>query len=308
MFGRQAVAGRRKKNEQEGDALDIQLRLRTGPYSIQVVANRYVERRTGFINRRHSHPVYHLMYITDGEGTFEVGELTTRALPGMLYWISPNEPHRFEASLTRPMSNYSSTFVLRGEDGKPADIPFLDLIEEYAETQLPAAARLSPCLVPPQYRPAVENGFRQTVGLADASSRDMRDKLRVLDLIIRIADTASRIGQAAPSRESRTAVTALQRFVETNLHRPLTLAEMARHIHVTPNYLCRMFKRETGVTPRHYVQKLRMEKALERLADTDESVYGIAEQLGFESASYFTRVFRAKYGITPSVFRELQKG
>jgi AraC-like DNA-binding protein len=273
-----------------------------------VVANRYVERRTGFINRRHSHPVYHLMYITDGEGTFEVGDSTTRALPGMRYWISPNEPHRFEASLTRPLSNFASTFVLRWEDGVPAEIPFPDLIEEYAGTQLPSAARRSPCIVPPQFRPAVENGFRQTVAPAEAPSRDIRDKLRVLDLIVRIADTVGRIGQGAPGRKNGSAVTELLRYMETNLHRALTLEELARHIHVTPNYLCRMFKRETGATPRQYVQKLRMEKAMERLVDTDEPVYGIAERLGFESASYFARVFRAKHGVTPSVFRELQKG
>jgi AraC-like DNA-binding protein len=288
--------------------MDIYVRLRTGTYTIQPVAGRYVENRTGFINRMHSHPVYHLMYIAGGEGTFDVNHSVTRAATGMLYMISPNEPHRFEASQDRPMSNYAATFVLRDEDGKPADIPFFDLIEEYAGTSLPASVRRSPCSIPTYLQHEVAEGFRQAIEQGESPSRDVDTKLRIIGLIFRLADVMSRIGRAQSGRSQRSAVAKLLQFIETNLHRPLTLEELADHIHVTPNYLCRMFKRETGASPRQYVQRLRMEKAMERLVYTEETVYAIAEQLGYESASYFSRVFRAEQGVPPSVFRALEKG
>lgn len=288
--------------------MDIIVRLRRGMYTVQPVAGRYVENRTGRINRMHSHPVYHLIYITGGEGTFNVGSAVTRAEPGMLYMISPNEPHRFEASEERPMSNFAATFVLRDENGNPADIPFAELIEEYAGASLPAQARHSPFAIPTHLRHELAEGFRQVVRPEDAPSRAVSEQHRMIGLVLRVADVISRAGHARAGRLRTGAAAKLLRYIETNLHRPLTLEEMAEHIHMTPTYLCRIFKRETGLSPRRYVQKLRLEKAMERLACTDETVYAIAEQLGFESASYFARVFRAEQGMPPSVFRTMEKG
>jgi AraC-like DNA-binding protein len=287
--------------------VDIQLQLRSGNFTLGTVSTRYVENRTGTINRMHTHPVYHLMYVTRGEGVFTVNGAVTQALEGMLYIISPNQPHQFTASNDQPLSNYESTFVLLDESGNPGDICFFDLLEQYYGKMLPEALRRSPLTVPSQLKSLVDGGFRQMIEQHRLLPNNLHNKLRLIDFIFQIFDIVNRAGhwQYPPTHHST--LPKLLKFIQNNLHRSLTLHELANHIHMTPNYLCRLFKREMGVTLNHYLLRLRIEKSIKLLLYTDEPIYRIAEQLGFESSSYFSRVFRAEQGVSPTQFREYER-
>lgn len=67
--------------------------------------------------------------------------------------------------------------------------------------------------------------------------------------------------------------------------------------------LLRRLKSLTGNSPGYYIKTMRLEKAKELLETTDSSISEAAFQTGFNSPSNFTKVFREKYGITPSQFR-----
>lgn len=71
------------------------------------------------------------------------------------------------------------------------------------------------------------------------------------------------------------------------------------------DYLRKLFKKEMGVTPLEYMTNLRMKKAetmLTAMWSNDYSVAEIGELCGFEDALYFSRVFKKKFGCSPSVF------
>jgi two-component system, response regulator YesN len=84
----------------------------------------------------------------------------------------------------------------------------------------------------------------------------------------------------------------------------LTIHEVAKKNHVSPNYLSYLFKKNTGHNLWEYVIKLRMEDSREMILNTDLRRYEIAERVGYESPEHFSKIFKKYYGISPS---ELKK-
>ncbi|MEK8215110.1 response regulator [Paenibacillus sp. FSL L8-0463] len=84
----------------------------------------------------------------------------------------------------------------------------------------------------------------------------------------------------------------------------LTIHEVAKKNHVSPNYLSYLFKKNTGHNLWEYVIKLRMEDSREMILHTDLRRYEIAERVGYESPEHFSKIFKKYYGISPS---ELKK-
>jgi AraC family transcriptional regulator len=82
-----------------------------------------------------------------------------------------------------------------------------------------------------------------------------------------------------------------------------SLEEMAAQAGVTPSHFCRIFKKANGVSPHQYVMKAKLDRAQELITNSDASLALIANSLGFNSQSHFTRAFRQFTGRTPSDFR-----
>lgn len=86
-----------------------------------------------------------------------------------------------------------------------------------------------------------------------------------------------------------------------------TRGRLARDFHVTETYISRLFSRFAGMTFKTYLHSERLKKAVRLLDETNLSVGEISWQCGFESPSYFIRVFRAAFGMPPGRRRRLKK-
>lgn len=93
-------------------------------------------------------------------------------------------------------------------------------------------------------------------------------------------------------------------YIGEHYSEPITLREAAEHVYLTPPYLCRIFKKETGVTFNEYLNRIRVNKAKELLANRKLRLTDISLLAGFEDQSYFTKVFKRITGMLPSVWRE----
>jgi len=99
----------------------------------------------------------------------------------------------------------------------------------------------------------------------------------------------------------------LQRVLEhvkENIGKDLSVAELAEVVGMSQYYFSKLFKMSTGTTPHQYVMRQRVERAQELLRDGAGALVEIATQVGFETQSHFTSVFRRLVGITPKKFRE----
>lgn len=92
-------------------------------------------------------------------------------------------------------------------------------------------------------------------------------------------------------------------FVRKNYRRPITLAEAAEHISVSPEYFCRLFKKYTGQTFFTYVSRVRLLYFYQELLHTDESITFLMERNGITNYKQFMRMFKEAYGTTPHKLR-----
>jgi transcriptional regulator GlxA family with amidase domain len=84
---------------------------------------------------------------------------------------------------------------------------------------------------------------------------------------------------------------------------PLDVPTLAGVAHVTPAHFSRQFRATFGETPHRYLQRRRVERAMELLRETNHSVTNVCFDVGFNSLGTFSRTFRAIVGEAPSVYR-----
>lgn len=95
-------------------------------------------------------------------------------------------------------------------------------------------------------------------------------------------------------------------YIDENISESISLEEVAREVGISPFYLSKLFKKETGLNFITYVNMKKMHKAKEYLRNTDETIRNIALDLGYNEPNYFSKVFKSIEGITPSEYRKNQ--
>ena len=93
-------------------------------------------------------------------------------------------------------------------------------------------------------------------------------------------------------------------YIQEHYQKPVTVGELARLCHFSEYYFMRFFKQYMNMTCVEYLNQYRMEIAAGRLAWSGSSVTDIALDAGFNNLSYFNRVFKRSFGMTPREYRE----
>ena len=93
-------------------------------------------------------------------------------------------------------------------------------------------------------------------------------------------------------------------YIITHLHSRILLEDAAKHLDISPAYLSRLFKKETGMTFSDFVNKQKIEEAAALLLYTEYSDTQISTLLAFSSQSYFIKVFRKYMGTTPKQYKK----
>lgn len=83
----------------------------------------------------------------------------------------------------------------------------------------------------------------------------------------------------------------------------LSVENLCSFLHVSPAYFSTIFKRETGMSFVAYLTEVRLQEAVNLLNTTDDKTYVIAEKVGYTEPNYFSYVFKKKFGVSPSKYR-----
>ena len=95
-------------------------------------------------------------------------------------------------------------------------------------------------------------------------------------------------------------------YIRLHYAEKVTLNEIAQYVSFSKTYLSRIFKLETGENISSYINKVRIEKAKLLLADKNANLADIANAVGFEDQSYFTKVFKSVTGVQPKKYKEMR--
>jgi AraC-like DNA-binding protein len=157
-----------------------------------------------------------------------------------------------------------------------------------------------------------ESYLRQRLVFEHVCREGAPDQLFVEEAVLSVLGAVTQLayqrqGQA-PIRPRRRrgdidAVEAARHFIAHRYRENLSLSDVAREVATSVFHLSRMFHARTGFSLHAYRNQLRLRAALDRLAERDADLTGIALDLGFSSHSHFTETFRRTFGRTPSVVR-----
>lgn len=124
------------------------------------------------------------------------------------------------------------------------------------------------------------------------------------------ADLLGKYAALVPNTHSHSAglpAYKLQRVVEyinANLTKDLTLAEIAQVAGMNPHYFSRAFRQATGIPPHRYVINCRVETAKKLLMDDELPLVEVGLSVGFQNQSHFTTLFHKLTGVTPKAYRD----
>ncbi|MCQ6558959.1 helix-turn-helix transcriptional regulator [Paenibacillus mendelii] len=286
--------------------MSIRIVMHEQNLKIDHITTDFQTNRKGTLTPRHQHPVFHLMYITEGLGSFLINDRLSEASAGLLYIINPNEWHQFHGNERVPLNNLECTFLVRNELDVPVAANFFDWVEEKRGQPLPDSYRTGPIFIPAHLRPFLLEGFQRLLDPGNRYITAEHLSLMVADLLMRTEETIWQIGrtdEAADLLKGAKEVALLKQYMRTHMGDALKLEHLSHLVHWSPNYLCRVFKEHTGKAPMAYLQWLRMTEAEKLLHYTDLPIFTISDMLGYEDASYFARVFRRHHGRAPTEYR-----
>lgn len=94
-------------------------------------------------------------------------------------------------------------------------------------------------------------------------------------------------------------------FVSQNLHRQLTIADLAEELGYSVSYLRTIFRNRLGFSLGKFIRTSRLSKAAALLEEQDISITEVAEKSGFDSLTAFSRAFKNAYGISPKAYSKV---
>lgn len=119
-----------------------------------------------------------------------------------------------------------------------------------------------------------------------------------------VLELAQRCGQKVnPSQPRSKAVRLALSYIRSNYAQQLSLEQVAAEVYLTPEYFSRIFKEEMGVTFVNYLTDVRLRHSVQMLETTALRVQDVAQAVGYPNVSYFSTIFKKKYGMSPYEYR-----
>jgi AraC-like DNA-binding protein len=148
--------------------------------------------------------------------------------------------------------------------------------------------------------------------LADAAVRFLRSikngadrrvlaPMYVREIVYRVLqrEQYARLLAIAATESASNPVSAVLDYVRGHLSEPLTVADLAEQVSLSPSAFAHLFREVTGRSPYQFVKEMRLDKSRELLVDAQLPVVRIAQEVGYGSVSHFISEFRARFGVTP---------
>lgn len=159
-----------------------------------------------------------------------------------------------------------------------------------------------------EHVPACSPSVAQSIEAYVSVTMNLRIDIRSENWIQELHEAGDSLLQHPASKDGgSTMIGQVIAYLEQHYASEITLTELARDFHVTPNYLSTLFHQTTGTTFVKYVTRLRMMRAKQLLADPSLQVQQVAEQVGYFSTRHFTKCFFEFEGCSPSEYKKKRK-
>jgi AraC-like DNA-binding protein len=266
----------------------LDLRPRAGE-ALTVISGGWERCAPDYRIRRTNFPYLCLEFVASGTGELVLAGRRYRLAPGVVFAYGPRVAHDIRSSREQPLLKY-----------------FLDFAGPRAAPLLRAAGlppgRVSQVSAPVRIRALLDD-------LIHAALQHRRHTPRICanlaeNLLLTLADRA--VSYDAARSNAYAAYVRCREFFDAHGADLPTVAAAAERCHISPEYLCRLFRRFEGHSPYQLLLRARLQRGATLLQDTDLLVKEVAARSGFADAFHFSHAFKKAYGVTPAAIRQLR--
>jgi AraC-like DNA-binding protein len=132
--------------------------------------------------------------------------------------------------------------------------------------------------------------------------------LREISYRLLQAEQCSRLLAAAMTEHENDPVTAVIRYLRERMSEPVTVAELAEHVFMSPSAFAHLFRDVTGMAPYQFVKTMRLDRARVLILEDGLGVGEASQQVGYTSLSHFINEFKRHFGVTPGTLAAQRNG
>lgn len=247
--------------------------------SLQILSGGYTKLNNRWRCNGGSFPFTRLYYIYSGSAVLSYNGTTITMLPGNMYLLPTNLPISYHCPEQMEQLYLHVTLTT------PEDFDILSLI--------PNACQL----------PCSQSFLTQLNTLCNSEDYGQLLKLKTC-ISQNIVDCLNKEKILCPTKPYSKPVLQAMAYIQNNITVQLAGKQIAQAICVSPSFLHKRFKAETGLSLGAYQDKLIIHRATQLLAEQQLSLKEISQQLGFCDQYYFSRRFKSQIGMTPSHYRK----
>lgn len=150
----------------------------------------------------------------------------------------------------------------------------------------------------------LEEQIRGTISLSPLyRAMDATDWQTYLTYLVRLIKVITETSLTEEYNNSKLLIRNIKAYIADHLSTDLSVTNLAEVFNYNPSYISRLFKQIEGTVLSQYIKTVRINKAKHLLRSTSLSVQSIADAVGFDTAQYFSMVFRKEVGVTPKTYR-----
>ena len=131
----------------------------------------------------------------------------------------------------------------------------------------------------------------------------IENRRRIYEFYVSSLPSDGELPTGRVSAQEQKFLRSIQEYVSANIHRNISLDDLAEVVCLSPSTLYKKMKDYAGISPMEYVMKVRLHRAVELLKDDTMSVQEVAQAVGFNTHSFFSECFKREFGMTPRQWR-----
>lgn len=249
----------------------------------------------------HYHPEYELTLIVKGTGKRLVGDSYEQYKAGDLALIGPDLPHTWVSEKTKIKGEMQEAIVVQFPQALFASLIQFAEFAEIKNLLLQSVRGLA---------------FKSTITVRKLiASLPMKTGAEKISILLQVLESLNAMKTTVLSSatyitpqgsQSEKRINKVCTYIQNNFTRHFKLSDVAHSVHLSPSALCKFVKKSLNKTFSDYVNDVRVSHACKLLTETDHSIQRIATASGFETITYFNRVFLKKKGMKPSQFRKIK--
>ena len=236
----------------------------------------------------HSHRAYEMFILESGSTTMLIGDKLFPITQGDILLVAPETIHANKGGIEhyRYAVHFTMNYLKEYFD-ETVCTEITDVIQNNKLTMRPGA-------------------FKRILEILGNMQTEFGVKfsyIHIAELLTIISDPSNHI--MSDRQTENKMVQNVMDYINSEYPSITSLTDVASHAHISKEYLCQLFKKETGITVSHYLNGVRIQNACEILKKGEANIMETAMLCGYNSSMYFCKMFKSIVNMTPKEYRKL---